>query len=58
MNCTGNCNQGRHCDCVPDYSNNDLSSLEELQEMRQAAMAIMLIWTIYIASSMISLSLF
>lgn len=57
MKCNGNCYQGRQCDCVPDYSNNDLSSLEEIREMRQAAMLIMLIWTIYMAS-IISLSLF
>lgn len=43
MMCNGNCNQGRQCDCVPDWEWQEPTELEGIASMAASLMMILII---------------
>lgn len=43
MMCNGNCNQGRQCDCVPDWEWHEPTELEGIASMAASLMMILII---------------
>ena len=43
MMCNGNCDQGRQCDCVPDWEWHEPTELEGIASMAASLMMILII---------------
>lgn len=43
MMCNGNCNQGRQCDCVPDFEWKEPTEIEGIASMAASLLMIVLI---------------